>query len=80
MPNQTLTITPELVKEDGQSRVAKTAGQVGVASSIVTVAEWFAHQAGWHGELPIVVATALVTLLTAAGSYLTNLRRLRGVA
>lgn len=73
-PNE---ITSELIREDAKSRVAKTGGQVGGATALVTVGEWVAGQAGWHGELPVVVAGAMVTLLTIAASYLTNLSRLR---
>lgn len=73
-----MTFTPEQVREDGQNRVAKTAGQVGVAAAIVTVGEWLAHQVGWGGELPIVVATSMTTILTAAAAWWTNRGRLRG--
>lgn len=70
-------ITPELVREDAKSRVAKTGGQVGGATAVVTVGTWVAHQFGWQGEMPIEVSGALVTLLTIVASYLTNLSRLR---
>lgn len=70
--------TPEQVKADGQSRVAKTAGQVGVSSAVVAVGLWLAHQAGWHGDMPPEVVGAVTTLLTAGAAFFTNRSKLRG--
>lgn len=76
--NPTVELTPEVIKQDGQNRVAKTAGQVGGASSVVVVGLWVAHQIGWHGDMPPEVVAATIALLTGAAGYLTNLSKLRG--
>lgn len=76
--NPTLEVTPEVVKADGQNRVAKTGGQVGGASSLLVVALWVAHQAGWHGDMPPEVVAAVIALLTGLAAVLTNLSKLRG--
>lgn len=72
--------TPEMVKADAQTRIAKTAGQAGGATALVVVGQWVAQQIGWSGELPVEVFGALVTLFTIAGAWVTNLGRLRGEA
>lgn len=72
--------TPEVIKADGQARVAKTAGQAGGATALVIVGEWVAHQVGWTGELPTEVFGAFVTILTIAAAWFSNLGRLRGEA
>lgn len=78
-PPKVPVFTPEAIREDGQNRVAKTAGQAGAAGAAVIVGNWAAHQAGWNGELPIEVAAAMQLLLTTVAGWLSNLRRLRGV-
>ncbi len=70
-------ITPEIIKQDGQRRIVNTTAQGGVAGAIVVVGEWVATEAGWDGSLPTAVAAALVVLITAAGSVLSNRSRLR---
>lgn len=79
-PPKAPVFTEAQIKEDGQNRVAKTAGQAGAAGALVIVGNWAAHQAGWNGELPIEVGAAMQLLLTTIAGWLTNLRRLRGVA
>lgn len=74
----TFEVTPAIVKEDGQNRIAKTTGQAGVAGAVVIVASWLAQQVGWDGELPLEVSTSITFLLTSAAAWLTNRRRLRG--
>jgi hypothetical protein len=78
MTNPMLELTPEVVKQDGQGRVAKTAGQTGSAMAVVTVSEWLAHQAGWHGHLPPNVALAMAVMLTTLAAVATNWSRLKG--
>jgi hypothetical protein len=68
--------TNEQIREDGRNRVARTAGQGGVAAAVVTVGEWAAGLAGWDGALPTAVAGAFVVLLTAAASWWMNLKRI----
>lgn len=70
--------TPEQIKQDGQNRVASTAGQAGTAGFVVVFGLWFARQLGWHGEMPPDVVIALTGLLTTAASVLKNRRKLRG--
>lgn len=71
------TFTSEQIREDGRNRVAKTGGQVGGSAALVVVGQWVAQQLGWHGELPVDVAGALVTLLSIVASWFTNLPKLR---
>jgi hypothetical protein len=73
-----LEMTPEVIKADGQNRVAKTAGQSGTAGALILVGLWVAHQAGWQGDMPADVIVAWTILLTSAASAVTNLGRLRG--
>lgn len=75
-----MTFTPEVIREDGQARIAKTAGQAGGATALVIVGQWFAQELGWNGELPTEVFGAIVTLLTIIAAWLTNRSRLRGEA
>lgn len=75
---RTLEITSEVVKEDGKNRVAKTTGQAGVAGAAIVVGLWFAHQAGWHGDMPPDVVISMQILLTSGAAFLTNLSKLRG--
>lgn len=70
--------TPEQVKQDGQSRVAKTAGQAGVSGAVVALLLWVAHQAGWHGDMPPETVAAATTVLAAAAAWFTNRSKLRG--
>jgi hypothetical protein len=70
--------TPAVIREDGKGRVAHTAGQVGAASALVIVGEFFAIEIGWDGELPTAVSAAIVTLLGTGASWWTNRKRLRG--
>lgn len=76
-PTPDPVFTPAQVREDGQNRVARTTGQVSIAGALVLVGQWVAQQAGWDGEIPLDVATALTVVLSAAGSWLTNKSRLR---
>lgn len=69
--------TPAQIKEDGGNRVARTSAQV-FASQIVTVGDWIAHQAGWHGQLPTPVAVSIAGILVVAASVIMNLGRIRG--
>lgn len=73
-------ITPDLIKEDGQNRIARTGQQVGLAGSVVVVGEWVAQQAGWGGTLPTYVSAAMVAILTGIGSWWMNRKRLKGKA
>jgi len=70
--------TPEQVKADGQSRVAKTAGQAGVSGAVVALLLWVARQAGWHGDMPPETVAAATTVLTAGAAWFTNRGKLRG--
>lgn len=71
--------TPEQIKADGGNRVAKTAGQAGVASAAVTLGAAFLRWRGWlHGELDIIGAGAWITILSAVAAAGTNWGRLRG--
>lgn len=70
--------TPQQVKEDAQNKVVRTYGQSGIASAVVIVGLWVAHQFGWNGEMPTEVSAGFITLLTGAAAALTNLRKLRG--
>jgi len=75
-----LEITPEMVRQDGQNRVARTGVQSGAAGAIVIVGLWIAHQAGWNGDMPAEVVASTTFLLTTAGSWLTNRARINGQA
>lgn len=66
-----------MVREDGQNRIKGTTAQTGAAAAIVTVGSWLAHQAGWHGDLPIDVAGAMVVLLSAGAAWFSNRSRLK---
>lgn len=74
----TVELTPAAIKADGENRVARTAGQSGVATAVVTVGEWVAQQIGWDGSLPTTVAGAFIIILTAAAAMWTNRAKLRG--
>ena len=75
------TFTPEVIKADGQARVAKTAGQTGGATAVTIVGQYIAMKAGALDEqLPTEVFGAIVTILTIAAAWFTNLGRLRGEA
>lgn len=78
MADPTIQITPDLIKADGQNRVASTAGQAGTAGFVVVVGLWVAHQVGWNGDMPAEVVVAVTGLLTSAASLLKNRRRLGG--
>lgn len=78
MTPRTLQVTPEVVKADGQNRIAKTAGQVGSGGSVVVVVEWVAHLLGWHGTIPTEVVVAMTALLATVAAWWTNRARLRG--
>ena len=78
--NPTLEITPEVAKLDGKGRVANTGSQAGVAGAVLIVGNWFAHQVGWQGELPIEVGAAMQLLLTWAAARWSNRKKLAGAA
>lgn len=74
----TATFTPEVIREDGQNRIARTTAQGGAGAAVVIVGEWLAHEIGWDGELPTAVASAIVVLLGTIAAWWTNRGRLRG--
>lgn len=69
--------TPEQIRDDGVARVAKTGAQVSLSVAIIGFAQWVAHQAGWHGEMPLDVQGYATVILTTIAGALSNLRRLR---
>jgi hypothetical protein len=72
--------TPEVMRQDGQNRIARTGVQSGVAGALIVVGLWVAHQAGWRGDMPPEVVAASGFLLTTLGAWFTNRSRLRGEA
>lgn len=72
------------VKQDGQNRVARTAGQTGVAGSVVVVFAWIMRLCGVDlnpdagVEMPVEIVAALTMILTTSASALHNLSKLRG--
>jgi hypothetical protein len=78
-----MTDTPlfsvEQVKDDGRARIAKTGGQVGGATALVTAIQGILQARHLlHGEMAPVVFGSWVTLTTIAAAALTNLSKLRG--
>ncbi len=78
MADPTIQVTPDLIRQDGQNRVASTAGQAGTAGFVVVVGLWVAHQAGWNGDMPAEVVVAVTGLLTSLASVFKNRARLSG--
>lgn len=71
--------TPEQIRQDGQNRIARTAGQTGVAGAFVFLASAFFRWRGWlHGELDSTATGAWVIVLSAFAAAGTNIGRLRG--
>lgn len=76
--SKTLEITPEVVREDGVNRIARSSGQFSAAGATVVVGVWLASALGWDGEVPPDVRTALEVLLAIGVAWWTNRHRLRG--
>lgn len=73
-----IDITPQMVRQDGVSRIARSAGQSGGAGAVIVVGLWVAHQAGWRGDMPAEVVASLTVLLSTVAAWVSNRGRLRG--
>ncbi len=81
MPDTPL-FTPAQIRDDGQNRVLKTAGQAGgLAAPVLVIAVAALHGSGWlHGDLGLELTVAYQAVLTTIFAALTNIGRLRGRA
>lgn len=75
----------EETKQDGTSRFSRTGVQAGLAGALVIILSWVLKMIGvdmdpetTSMDMPIEVSTAWTILFTALGSYLMNLKAIRG--